>query len=60
MMAVNFYRYERSGAMLYVRFNDPKAQGDIYSYIEVPQEKRIHLHDYSRMINEYKHDAIRD
>lgn len=56
----NFCRYERSGAMLYVRFNNLKDSGDKYSYIEVSPEKRIHLHDYSRMINEHKHDAIKD
>lgn len=56
----NFCRYERSGARLYVRYNNLEGSGDTYSYIEVPQEKRIHLHDYNRMINEHAHDAIRN
>ncbi len=56
----NFCRYERSGAMLYVRFNSLKDSGDKYNYIEVSQNNRVHLHDHNMQINRKEHDVIRE
>lgn len=60
LVRVNYCRYQRSEAMLYIRFNNPKDSNQQYEYIEVPPGNRIHLHNYSRMINEQAFNAIRD
>jgi hypothetical protein len=39
------------GAKLFVRFYNPNSRGLKYEYIEIPEENRFHLHDYSREIN---------
>lgn len=59
LVRVNYCHYQRSGAMLYIRFNNLKDSIQQYEYIEVPQGNRIHLHDYNMMINRKEHDAIR-
>lgn len=60
LVKFNFCRYERSGAMLYIRFNNSDDSGQQYGYIEVPHNNRIHLHDYNMQINRNEHDAIRE
>ncbi|HWR33689.1 MAG TPA: hypothetical protein VN451_09190, partial [Chitinophagaceae bacterium] len=60
LVKFNFCRYKRSGAMLFVRFNSLKDSVTQYGYIEVPQNNRIHLHDFNMMINRKEHDTIRD
>lgn len=60
LIKFNFCRYKRLDTLLYVRFNNLNDSGQVYSYIEVPQEKRIHLHDYNMQINRNQHDAIRE
>ncbi|MBI5858410.1 MAG: hypothetical protein HZB42_12270 [Sphingobacteriales bacterium] len=60
LVRVNYCRYKRSGAMLYIRFNKLNDTAQRYEYIEVPQINRIHLHDYNMMINRKEHVAIRE
>ena len=48
----NYCRYKWDGrSNLFIRFNDPSAADTIHHYIEIPTDRRIHLHDYNREIN---------
>jgi len=56
----NFCRFKMPEGRLYIRVENTMDTARPYSYVEVPPGKRIHLHDYSRMINEKAHQSIRD
>ncbi|HUR66708.1 MAG TPA: hypothetical protein VMZ03_10195 [Chitinophagaceae bacterium] len=45
----NFCRYDNK--QLFIRFNDLSVPGG-YSYIEIPDDRRIHLHEYNTQIRE--------
>jgi hypothetical protein len=51
----NFCKYQ--GEKLYLRYTDPYSTS--YHYVEVPQEMRIHLHDYNNQMRENKTDEIK-
>lgn len=38
------------GKKLYLRFYDPYTRGLTHRYIEIPENKRIHLHNYSSLL----------
>jgi hypothetical protein len=42
----NFCKYQ--GSKLYLRFNDPAPGSNIYHYVEITEDRRIHLHNYNR------------
>lgn len=42
----NFCKYE--GKKLYLRFRNTKSVTSGYQYIEIPGDKRMHLHNYNR------------
>lgn len=54
----NYCRFKRTGKSLYVRLNTSNVQQPEYHYIEVLPVNRIHLHDYSQLINHHDHEAI--
>ena len=37
---------------LSLRYNDPYSKTTLYHYIEIPANKRIHIHDYSHQLVE--------
>lgn len=39
----NFCQYE--GRKLYLRFQDPNSSTALFRYLEIPREKRMHLHN---------------
>lgn len=58
LVRFNYCRYQSDGPTgLFIRYNDPAAQVD-YKFIEIPSSRRIHLHNYSRQINNKQTDAI--
>lgn len=57
LVRYNFCKYYRSDTTLYVRYNDLHT-GEQH-FIEIPQDKRIHLHNYYREIyDRYTLDKI--
>jgi hypothetical protein len=45
---------------LYLRFEEPHSRDVKYKYVEIPASSVIHLHEYSREIQEKKMKKIRD
>ena len=52
----NFCKY--AGKTLYLRFADPASKQ--YHYIEIPEERRIHLHNYNNQIRERRTEEIKN
>jgi len=46
----NFCEY--MGKKLFLRYNDPYSKTIMYHYVEIPANKRIHIHDYSHQLME--------
>jgi hypothetical protein len=54
----NFCEYQDK--KLYLRYSDPYSSSDVYHYIEIPQNIRIHLHDYNNQLRERKTEEIKN
>lgn len=52
LVRFNFCKY--TGKKLYLRYSDRYTRGLRYHYIEIPGDRRIHLHDYYRELNSRK------
>jgi len=52
----NFCKYQ--GKKLFVRYTE--AYSNSYRFLEVPQEIRIHLHEYDSQMREDKTDEIKN
>ena len=48
------------GKKLYIRYTDPYTRSLTYHYIEVPEDNRLHLHDYSRELTNREAAKIRE
>jgi hypothetical protein len=46
----NFCKYR--GKKLFLRYIDPYSKSKGYRYIEIPADKRIHLHDYNNQLRQ--------
>ncbi len=46
----NFCKYQ--GKKLFLRYNDPYSKTKSYRYIEIPADKRIHLHEYNNQLRQ--------
>lgn len=44
----NYCRYDDK--KLFIRFNDPATDAVKYNYIEIPVDRRIHLHEYNNQL----------
>lgn len=51
LVKFNYCKYRQ--ARLYIRIDDPAKVG-AFRYIEIPQEKRIHLHEYNQQLQQKK------
>ena len=54
----NFCEYQDK--KLYLRYSDPSSKSKVYSYIEIPENVRIHLHDYNSQMRERKTEEIKN
>jgi hypothetical protein len=54
----NFCKYQDK--KLYLRYSEPYSSSGSYHYIEIPQDIRIHLHDYNNQLRERKTEDIQD
>jgi hypothetical protein len=52
----NFCRFNNK--KLFIRFHDPSTAAGEYSYIEMPNDRRIHLHEYNMLINRRKSEEL--
>lgn len=48
----NYCKYISNNSSLYIRFNNINSESAGYIYIKVAAEKRIHLHNYYRLLND--------
>lgn len=53
----NFCKYQDK--KLYLRYSDPYS-ASLYHYVEIPQNIRIHLHDYNNQLRARKTEEIQD
>ena len=54
----NFCEY--TGKALYLRYTDPYSKSKLYHYIEISEERRIHLHNYSNQLYEQRTEEIKN
>jgi len=45
---------------LYLRYTDPSSKRGTYQYIEIPEENRIHLHEYNNELRSGQAEKLRD
>lgn len=50
LVKYNFCKYE--GKKLYLRFEDPHTRDVTFRYIEIPANRRMHLHEYNNALLE--------
>ncbi len=52
LVRFNYCKYNSNNHSLYIRINDTNNRPSGYRYIKVDAEKRIHLHNYHRLLND--------
>lgn len=56
---VKYNKCKYNGKKLYMRFEDPHTSGITFRYIEIPENKRMHLHDYNNELRERKTEELK-
>lgn len=51
LVKYNYCKYNRNNESLYIRINDLNNKPSGYRFIEVTADKRIHLHNYHRLLS---------
>jgi len=58
LLRFNYCRFDSDSDKLFLRYNIPSGPAGAYQYLEIPAEKRIHLHEHSRLLNDRSYNAI--